>query len=185
MSSQYNCALMSNGPIPHFVDPRKLADRGTVIDGDLPLSGFGRLAALLAAAEGLVRVRLHFERDAQGVVLMSVAFAAQVPMQCQRCLEAVTVPVRGELVYAVMAPGAPQDALADGHDALEVGEAPLDLWALLEDELLLALPIVPTHPAGQCQPPVDADTPGAEVEKESAKVSPFSVLARLKQDPNP
>ncbi len=66
---------------------------------------------------------------------------------------------------------------------LEVGEDPLDLLALVEDELLLALPIVPLHDPEICQPPVGPDEPEPS-EDEVTRSNPFSVLAQLKRDPN-
>lgn len=75
---------------------------------------------------------------------------------------------------------------AEGYDALEVGEEPLDLLALVEDELLLALPIVPAHDPEVCQHPagfVVEDEPESS-EVEDKRPNPFSVLAQLKRDPN-
>lgn len=181
-ASQYNGALMSNGPIPQFIDPRKLADRGTVIDGLSPLSAFSRLAEAALDSDGQVRARIVCQRDEQGAVLMSMNFDAEVHLQCQRCLEEVSVPLKAEYTYAVVPEGAPVASVADGHDILEVGEAPLNLRVLLEDELLMALPIVPVHPVTECQMPVNAHASQVTAE-ETAKENPFSVLAQLKQDP--
>ncbi len=62
----------------------------------------------------------------------------------------------------------------------------LDLLALVEDELLLALPIVPAHDPEVCQHPagfVVEDEPESS-EVEDKRPNPFSVLAQLKRDPN-
>jgi uncharacterized protein len=64
-----------------------------------------------------------------------------------------------------------------------MGEEPLDLLALVEDELLLALPIVPTHNTNFCQQPAGLDEPESS-EDEVTRSNPFSVLAQLKRDPN-
>ena len=66
---------------------------------------------------------------------------------------------------------------------LEVGEDPLDLLALVEEELLLALPIVPLHDLEICQPPAGPDE-SEPSEDEVTRSNPFSVLAQLKRDPN-
>ncbi|HCP54228.1 MAG TPA: metal-binding protein, partial [Pseudomonas sp.] len=79
--------------------------------------------------------------------------------------------------------GASSQHLPKGYDVLEVGEYPLDLLALVEDELLLALPIVPLHDPEICQPPVGPDEPEPS-EDEVTRSNPFSVLAQLKRDPN-
>ncbi len=102
-------------------------------------------------------------------------------MICQRCLEIAALPIHGEYTYAVVKEGASDQSVPKGYDALEVGEEPLDLLTLVEDELLLALPIVPVHE--DCQPPAGLDEPEPS-EDEVSRSNPFSVLAQLKRDPN-
>ncbi|MBP8883128.1 MAG: DUF177 domain-containing protein [Pseudomonas sp.] len=104
-------------------------------------------------------------------------------MVCQRCLELVALPIRSECEYAVVRVGANTQSLPKGYDVLEVGEEPLELLGLVEEELLLALPIVPAHAPGDCQQPdgLDEPVPG---EDEVSRSNPFSVLAQLKRDPN-
>ena len=107
----------------------------------------------------------------------------EVKMVCQRCLELVTLPIHSECEYAVVKEGASSESMPKGYDVLEVGEDPLDLLALVEDELLLALPIVPAHDPDACQPPAGLDEPESS-EDEVTRSNPFSVLAQLKRDPN-
>jgi uncharacterized protein len=83
----------------------------------------------------------------------------------------------------VVKEGANTQSLPKGYDVLELGEDPMDLLALIEDELLLALPIVPTHDPKECQPPADLNEPEPS-EDEVTRSNPFSVLAQLKRDPN-
>ncbi len=64
----------------------------------------------------------------------------------------------------------PDDELEnDEVDALEV-EPLTDLLALVEDELLLSLPLVPRH--DDCEPPVEAG--------DDEEISPFAVLRQLR-----
>jgi uncharacterized protein len=104
-------------------------------------------------------------------------------MICQRCLEPVVLPIHSECVYAVVNEGTSGQHLPKGYDVLEVGEDPLDLLALVEEELLLALPIVPLHDKEVCQPPAGPDEPEPN-QDEVSRSNPFSVLAQLKRDPN-
>ena len=174
---------MLNGPIPPHVDPRKLADRGATLEGELPLASLPRLCEQLADNAGTLRVKLSFSRDQQRVAVIRSELDTEVQMVCQRCLERASLPIHGEYAYAVVREGAADQALPKGYDALEVGEEPLDLLTLVEDELLLALPIVPVHDPEVCQQPagLDESAPG---EDEVSRSNPFSVLAQLKRDPN-
>ena len=174
---------MIYGPIPPHVDPRKLADRGITLTGELLLADFSRVCELLTDTAGLVRVAFEFSRDEQKVAVMQLKLESEVRMICQRCLDEAVIPVSGEFLYAVVTPGTDALHMPKGYDVLEVGEEPLDLLALIEDELLLTLPIVPMHPPEECQQP--AGLLESETSKNAVKRSnPFSVLAQLKRDPN-
>ena len=105
-----------------------------------------------------------------------------VPLECQRCLQAVEVPlhidrrlffVEGEDAAAALDAESEQDVLALSRA--------LDLPGLLEDELLLALPIVPRHE--HCPQPLAAASAAAEVANDDAEPAenPFAVLAALKR----
>ncbi len=174
---------MLNGPIPPHVDPRKLADRSATLEGELPLASLSRLCDPLAESSGAVHVRLRFERDERKSVVIHSELDVEVRMVCQRCLELVVLPIHSECNYAVVTEGANTQSLPKDYDVLEVGEDPLDLLALVEDELLLALPIVPLHDLDVCRPPVGLEEPPPG-EDEVLRSNPFSVLAQLKRDPN-
>jgi uncharacterized protein len=174
---------MLKGPIPPHVDPRKLADRAATLAGELPLSRLKRLTDPLEDDQGAVRASFTFGRDEQRTAVIHSELDVEVKMICQRCLEPVVLPIHSECDYAVVNEGASSQHLPKGYDVLEVGEDPLDLLALVEDELLLALPIVPLHAPEICQPPVGPDEPEPS-EDEVTRSNPFSVLAQLKRDPN-
>lgn len=175
---------MLKGSIPPHIDPRKLADRAATLEGGWPIKQFPRLCEQLVSDVGDVHARFEFGRDEQGLIVMRGELEVEVQMVCQRCLESAVLPVHSEFVYAVLREGASQDSLPKGYDALEVGEEPLDLLTLVEDELLLALPIVPTHDPDACQHPAGfAAAPDPSV-NEVSRSNPFDVLAQLKRDPN-
>ncbi|MBA5355993.1 YceD family protein [Pseudomonas aeruginosa] len=177
---------MLNGPIPPHIDPRKLVDRGATLEGVYALADMPRVCEQLTSDAGEVRVKVSFERDHQKLAVMHMQLDTEVSMVCQRCLNAAAIPVHGEYTYAILREGQSADGLPKGYDALEVGEEPLDLLALVEDELLLALPIVPAHDPEVCQHPagfVVEDEPESS-EVEDKRPNPFSVLAQLKRDPN-
>ncbi|EIK53906.1 MAG: YceD family protein [Pseudomonadaceae bacterium] len=174
---------MLKGPIPPHIDPRKFADRAASLQGELNLSQLQRLAESLEDDQGVVRASFAFGRDEQRTVVIHSQLDVDVKMICQRCLEPVVLPIHSECDYAVVNEGSSSQHLPKGYDVLEVGEDPLDLLALVEDELLLALPIVPLHDPEICQPPVGPDEPEPS-EDEVTRSNPFSVLAQLKRDPN-
>ena len=175
---------MLNDPIPPHVDPRKLADRGTTLQGELLLADLERLCDPLSDTVGTVQAQFVFERDERKSVVIHSVIDTEVKMVCQRCLELVTLPIHSECSYAVVKEGANTQSLPKGYDVLELGEDPLDLHALIEEELLLALPIVPAHHPEECQQPEGLDDEAEPSEDEVTRSNPFSVLAQLKRDPN-
>lgn len=180
----YNGALMLNGPIPPHVDPRKLVERAATLEGELPIAKMPRLNEQLTSSDGNVHAKFSFFRDEQKLAVMHVELDAEVSMVCQRCLESAKFHVGGEYDYVIIQEGKSIDDLPSGYDALEVGEDPVDLTSLVEDELLLALPIVPVHDPEDCQQPVGYATAPEPSESAEERPNPFSVLAQLKRDPN-
>lgn len=174
---------MSNGPIPLQVEPRKLVDRGISFTGELPLGRFERLAELMTSTAGSVRVNVAFERDAQRHAVMQLELDADIAMLCQRCLEEVVISVAGRYDYVIVGQGSDTEMLPRSYDVLELGDEPLDLLTLIEDELLLCLPVVPMHPRDECRHPPGYVEP--EPDDGQAKANPFSVLAQLKPDAKP
>ena len=174
---------MSNGQIPPHVDPRKLADRCTTLEGVVPLADLLRLCDPLADNQGVVSAKFVFERDERNAVVIHSELEAEVKMVCQRCLELVALPIHSACDYAVVKEGANTQSVPKGYDVLELGEDPLDLLALIEEELLLALPIVPAHDPKDCQQPAGLEEPESS-EDEVTRSNQFSVLAQLKRDPN-
>ncbi|BAP46299.1 YceD family protein [Pseudomonas sp. 21LCFQ02] len=174
---------MLNDPIPSHIDPRKLADRGTTLQGEVLLADLQRLCDPLADNAGAVQANFIFERDERRTAVFHSRLKTSVKMVCQRCLELVTLPIQSECTYVVVKEGANTQSLPKGYDVLELGEDPLDLLALIEEELLLALPIVPAHHPEECQQPAGLDEPEPSVD-EVTRSNPFSVLAQLKRDPN-
>jgi len=104
-------------------------------------------------------------------------------LECQRCLQPMRLPLHAERrIFFV--DGEDEAAVLDAEtedDVLALQRA-LDLPALIEDELLLALPLVPRHEV--CPDPL----PRAFVDDDSAVApadNPFAVLAALKQSSRP
>lgn len=99
---------------------------------------------------------------------LHLTIEATVPVQCQRCLDVMTVNLSLAFDYVVSASIPEELEENDDIDWLEASQI-MDLSALIEDELLLALPIAPTHEAN-C----------SKMSNESGeKPNPFSALKDL------
>ncbi len=138
----------------------------------VPVESLGRLVESLLEPVGTVTFEFQGERDDEGKLYVDLQIQGDLVLQCQRCLEAMVWPcnVQNRLLLLRSGEELPENELEnDAVDALEV-EPLTDLLALVEDEVLLALPLVPRHE--NCEPPVKA---GVDDE-----ISPFAVLRQLR-----
>jgi len=116
---------------------------------------------------------------AKGHSALRLKVSAAVGLECQRCLERLEQLVESRRDI-VLVPGA--DEFAEPDDEAETEDVipepdRLDLRELIEDELLLAMPLAPHHPEGECSvPPLQNDG------SDASHQSPFAVLGRLRKD---
>ena len=174
------------------VNLSRWAERGAeghALSQALPLKLFSRLLAdvpdpsLVASdAAARVSVRVFFAPphpgEAKGAIWLDLTAHADLPLTCQRCLK--TMPVSLNVDQRVRFVETEAQAEAEDEEAEEdvLALTPeFDLLALVEDELILAVPLVALH--GECSP--EGYDPA--VEEPPEKTNPFAVLAALKKSP--
>ena len=164
--------------VPEAVDAWRMVASRRGFEGRVALSALTRLQGLLLDAEGEASFALEFDRDALQVPYVQLRVDADLPLLCQRSLERFLLPVRLEQRLGLVRDEAEESALPPDYEALLVPEDgqlhPLDL---IEDELVLAVPVVPVNPEA---PEVQAEWPARE--EEVAKANPFGALAALKKN---
>ena len=160
------------------LDIDRLADGEADIDFAVPLAELTRLRSQLASVEGLVRGRVHFTRES-GFVVADLTVSGEATMSCQRCLEAMSEPVNSEVRVALIAAEADAGRVPQHLEPVLAAGGRVTIGELVEEELLLALPIVPLHAeASDCVAPEDA--PAVKVEApEPTTQKPFASLDKL------
>ena len=149
-AAHYHTAPMSTPP-NRPLDAQGLARGGAVVEREFPIAGFARLRDRLAEPTGTAAVRAEF-RLLAGFAAAALKVEAGVVLTCQRCLG----PVRHTLETVAQVVFAPEETPELPLDCEAIGGDPhkLDLAALVEDELLLSLPLIAQHaPAENCDPP--------------------------------
>ena len=164
----------------HYIDAPKWADREAVINQVYPLSMFTRLCEGAVSDEGEVKVQVRLCRDSQSFIVLEGGLATRLALVCQRCLEPVFVDVDTELRLWLLRHEEEADRLPSDADYLVLSEdGQLALGEALEDELMLALPLVPLH--DDCEAyQVVAKAEQDEVKAASGRENPFQALAALK-----
>jgi uncharacterized protein len=187
----------------HSPDPRRLdvarfaADAGE-LDGAWPVAELPRLADSEcppdAAGDGTPRAAAEPQRQVRWRAVgstrvvggeaqpwLALTASATVVLQCQRCLQPMDEAVHVDRHFRFVRDEATAAALDEEieDEVLELPRA-LDLRELVEDEMLLALPLVPRH--AQCPQPLPRSFGDVEeVEQAEQKANPFAALAALKK----
>jgi uncharacterized protein len=173
------------------LDPRRLdvvaaAAAGAELTGRWPLSELPRLADGAAGqvdepVSWSARFEQRRELGASPRASLQLQAQARVARECQRCLQPVLLSLDVDRAFA-FAPTEDEAAAldADSDDDVLVLSRQFDLRELVEDELLLALPIVPMHE--QCPAPLMLEEPGeADAGAAPAPAHPFAALAAWKR----
>jgi uncharacterized protein len=154
---------------PGLIDGLQFARGAETLKGTLDPRRLPRLAEMRCVTKGL-SYELRGRTDAEGRAWLQVLANGTVTLECQRCLGPLTFPIalRSELLLAESERDI--ETADDDVDRVLAGKA-MDVCQLIEDEVLLALPMAPRHE--QC---------GAEqAAADAGRSSPFAELAKLKR----
>ena len=171
---------------PRRLDVAAVATAGMQLGGRWPLAGFARLVDG-PGQDGEVPWSVRGERrgvpGGEPEIWLHLNAHAHLWRDCQRCLQPVALDLVVARALRFVADEATAEALdAETEDDVLAMPRSLDLHALVEDELLLALPLVPMHVRCPVTPSMSAGF-GPELATDSAAPKPFAVLARMKQRP--
>ncbi len=128
-----------------FVDPYKMAKNGQTVQGKLALSSMLRANKMLAADTGDLTYELVFSSDAERACFVSGKLDAQLTVCCQRCLQNFALPLAHEFEVTVVNNDADAKLLINDYEPVVIEQGKLYPTELIEDELILALPLVPMH----------------------------------------
>jgi len=167
--------------LPQTVDLYRLAEAGEAHAGRVKQSVFRRLVSTAhqQQAERWVDVSLQFGVE-QGVHYLRGSLAGGFTVVCQRCLEPMDLPFDTHFTFGFVRNREEESRLPEGFEPLWVEQIEMDLLSVVEDELLLALPMVAMHPPAEC--PAWIDSTVMNEQAESDRTTPFSVLAALTRD---
>lgn len=158
------------------IDAFRFARERQSLRGKIALFDLPRLNESLVGTPGSVEYTLEGGTDEQGRPVLTLSLSAALPVVCQRCLDPVTVAVAPTTRFVLVASEAelpPVENEPEEWTAI-VGSTSMHVEALVEDELILALPIAPAHAEGECRAAQDGDgMAGVE--------NPFSALSSLKR----
>jgi uncharacterized protein len=141
---------MAETQLPQQINILRETDRGTDLNGALAIKGMTRLAPLLLNDDGEVIVNLQFGKDKEGWRFVKGKTDASVSMTCQRCLQPVSVELNGEFDLSPVLSDSQAKSLPSHYEPLLVERDGQSLLPIIEDELILQLPLVPMHDTEEC-----------------------------------
>ena len=162
---------------PAVIDSLEFARSEQRLAGELPIARLERLHDVLTDTEGTLRYTLRGGKDERQRPLLALEIDGELHLQCQRCLEGLSYPVELQSTLLLIPRGEQTDELLDdpaAPDAIEPSPE-LNVSELIEDEVLLSLPLSPRHPEGRCVSRTRRTENGAETP------SAFAQLAALRR----
>jgi uncharacterized protein len=166
--------------LPKTINPWQLANTCGHLSGQLELAEMPRLSSLLLSNDGLVDITLSGGVDEQGNRFLTGCLKTCVQLLCQRCLQSLISPLSVEFNLGLVLSESQIGSLPKQYEPLLTAEE-LVVSELVEDELILALPIVSRHPLEDgCQPQIQQQATDTKTEIKAE--NPFAVLSTLLKD---
>lgn len=166
--------------LPETVDPWRMVSARRSYAGRLPLASMDRLTQVLVASEGEVEFTLDFGRDEWGTAYLQMDVRAPLTLLCQRSMEPFVLPVTLDTRLGLLREESEEASLPPGYEPLLVIDDRIHPAAVIEDELLLAVPLVPVSPQSDWpEEGLESAAPDAPTEEE-VQDNPFAVLRELK-----
>jgi uncharacterized protein len=140
----------STPQLPQRIVVDESVRQARVWQAQMPVASMARLCELLAAPAGTVAVSLAAAEDSQSLGRIRGVVGGVLTLQCQRCLQAMQQLVTAEVDWTLVATEADEDRLLATRDPVLVEDGMLPVHAAIEDELIMALPIIAVCAEGEC-----------------------------------
>jgi uncharacterized protein len=168
--------------LPESVDAWRMVSARRSFEGTLPIAVMSRLCEVLASADGVVRYELDFGRDGFGTDYVDVRAQASLTLICQRTLEPFVLPVVVDTRLGLIKQERDEAGLPPDCEPLLVAEdGRLNPADVIEDELLLVLPLVPVNPDSSLPDEVTGHDPEEDSAGSGRSENPFAILRELKK----
>ncbi len=165
------------------IDYRRRALDNTRLSGRLSLSELPRTREVVVADSGApVDVSLLLEEDVQRRVVLTGRVQTRLMLPCQRCLEPTEEALDVEVAGIVVASDEAAAAVPREWEPILTEGDMLDVHALIDDELLLALPMIVQCDRPECRAAYDSEQKTPAHSPARDKPNPFAALASLKRD---
>jgi uncharacterized protein len=159
---------------------QKEVTRNGYFEGEIALSKLERLGELLHPGDGghddrKISVTFEFVRNEYDIPMIKGQLRTSLELECQRCLQPLDMPL--ELEFELMIDASDELLRDSSLDTIYSDDGFIDIFEVIEDELILAAPLVALHEDSSCNEHWQASASEPEA---AAKENPFAVLQQLK-----
>ena len=168
--------------LPETVNFMRQVELKRTIEGVYPISRLGRLTDVLLNEEGFVTVKLEFGQSV-GFASLKGRVSAKMLSECQRCLKPMETEVAGSFKFALVNDEEELELLPEELEPYLLAGEEQSIIDLIEDELLLSLPMVTAHDTA-CSDYMSKQNSEikAAIQAEKEASHPFAALKALKSD---
>ncbi|MDH5356530.1 MAG: YceD family protein [Gammaproteobacteria bacterium] len=153
----------------------KELSRSSYFQGEIDVGELSRLGELLANSDSVIEADFEFRRSDFDLPMLSGKVQGNLEMECQRCLQAMVTPIQLDFKLLI---DAPDDIVRDSClDTVYSEDGFINFFEVVEDELILALPLVAMHEHDSCNK--HWQVPESDLEP-AVRENPFLILKDLK-----
>ncbi|MDC0221779.1 YceD family protein [Gammaproteobacteria bacterium] len=174
---------MSETQIPAYVDTRKVFHQHEELIGTVSLQSLPRFKESLANDQGIVEIALYFSVNDSKQRIIKGNISAHVEVACQRCLEPLAIYLEDDICLVLLEEESAAASLGPEFDPWICSEFKLLLTEVVDEQLMLCMPIVNYHETEDCLKQLEykrVELSTNSSSQASFKESPFSVLKNLK-----
>jgi uncharacterized protein len=165
---------MTKEYLPKQVNPFRFADNASRLRGSLLIKDMLRLKTSLADESGEVSASLQFDKKS-GIRFLKGQIEAKITLICQRCLQPYVQEIIDDFQLGIVGTEEGVKRLPEDYEPLLVTNEVIVLRDVVEDELILRLPIVPMHNLKDCKV-------GLSNESRTEEENPFKVIEKFRDN---
>ncbi|MEY0024253.1 23S rRNA accumulation protein YceD [Providencia rettgeri] len=163
------------------IDAQRAAQKNLDYVGSYTPEQVARLAESVVSVDSDVETELSFNIDKQRLTVIEGKSDVDLTLQCQRCGKNFKHHAYVSYCFSPVVNDEKAEALPELYEPIQIDEfGEIDLLGMIEDEIILSLPVVPVHDSEHCEV-FEADMVYGELPPEAEKPNPFAVLASLKK----
>ncbi len=163
------------GRLKQHYQVHKEITRSSYFEGQIEVDNLSRLSELLASPQATIAVKFEFQSSDFDSPALAGEMQTELQMHCQRCLQAMPTPIQLEFKLLI---DATDDVVQESSlDTVYSDDGIIDIFEVVEDELILGLPLVAKHDDDSCNKHWQASDNNQDT---AVRENPFSVLKELK-----